>query len=77
MNYLHTSGVTWVASFERLASSGDHLCSEWLASGGDHLCTDGSLAAMATSAPSGWPAETTTSTPGSLTSGGDHLCTGG
>jgi hypothetical protein len=40
MNYLHTSRVAWVASSKRLAS------------GGDHLCTDGSLAAAATSAPS-------------------------
>jgi hypothetical protein len=65
MNYLHTSRVAWVASSERLAT------------GGDHLCTDSSLAAAATSAPSGSPAEVTTSAPGSLTSGGDHLCTGG
>jgi hypothetical protein len=37
MNYLHTSRVAWVASSERLASGGDHLCSERLASGGNHL----------------------------------------
>jgi hypothetical protein len=51
MNYLHTSRVAWVASSERLAS------------GGDHLCTDGSPAAAATSASSGSPAEATTSAP--------------
>jgi hypothetical protein len=61
MNYLHTSRVTWVASSERLAS------------GGDHLCTDGLPAAAATSAPSGSPAVATTFAPGSLPSGGDHL----
>jgi hypothetical protein len=61
MNYLHTSRVAWVASSERLAS------------GGDHLCTDGSPATAATSAPSSSPAEVTTSAPGSLPSGGDHL----
>jgi hypothetical protein len=72
MNYLHTSRVAWVASSERLASGGDHLCTD----GNDHLCTDGSLAATTTSAPSGSPAEATTSAMGSLTSGGDHLCTG-
>jgi hypothetical protein len=63
MNYLHTSRVAWVASSERLASGGDHLCSERLISGGDHLCTDGSPAPAATSAPSGSPAEATTSAP--------------
>jgi hypothetical protein len=53
MNYLHTSRVAWVASSERLASGGDHLCTDGspaaaatstpgsLTSGGDHLCTDG------------------------------------
>jgi hypothetical protein len=51
MNYLHTSRVGWVASSERLAS------------GGDHLCTDGSPEAAATSAPSGSPTEATTSAP--------------
>jgi hypothetical protein len=61
MNYLHTSRVAWVASSERLASEGDHLC------------TDGSPAAATTSAPSGSPVEATTSAPGSLPSGGDHL----
>jgi hypothetical protein len=64
MNYLHTSRAAWVASSERLAS------------GGDHLCIDGSPAATTTSAPSGSPAEATTSAMGSLTSGGDHLCAG-
>jgi hypothetical protein len=61
MNYLHTSRVAWVASSERLASGGSHLCSERLASGGDHLCTND------------LPAAATTSAPGSLPSGGDHL----
>jgi hypothetical protein len=64
MNYLHTSRATWVAS------------SEWLASGRNHLCTDGSPTTTTTSAPSGSPAEATTSATGSLTSGGDHLCAG-
>ena len=72
MNYLHTSRVAWVASSERLASEGDHLCTD----GSDHLCTDGSPAAMTTSALSGSPAEATTSATGSLTSGDDHLCAG-
>jgi hypothetical protein len=57
MNYLHTSRVAWEASSERLAS------------GGDHLYTDVSPTATATSAPSGSPAEATTSAPDSLTSG--------
>jgi hypothetical protein len=71
MNYLHTSRVAWVASSERLASKGDHLCTD----DSDHLCTDSSPAAAATtSAPSGSPAETTTSATGSLTSGDNHLC---
>jgi hypothetical protein len=48
MNYLHTSRITWVASSERLASEGDHLCTD----GSDHLCTDGPPAAVTTSAPS-------------------------
>jgi hypothetical protein len=88
MNYLHTSRVAWVASSERLAS------------GGDHLCTDGLLAATATSTLSGSLAEATTSTPTArqrrwrppllraacqrrrpplhrrLASGGNHLCAG-
>jgi hypothetical protein len=64
MDYLHASRAAWVASSVRLAS------------GGDHLCTDGSPAATTTSAPSGSPAEATTSATGSLTSGGDHLCAG-
>jgi hypothetical protein len=51
MNYLHTSRVAWVPSSERLASSGDHLY------------TDDSLAAAATSSPSGSPAEVTTYAP--------------
>jgi hypothetical protein len=72
MNYLHTSRVAWVASSERVASGGDHLCTD----GSDHLCIDGSPATMNTSAPSGSPAEATTSAMGSLTTGGDHLCTG-
>jgi hypothetical protein len=72
MNYLHTSRAAWVASSKRLASGGDHLCTD----GSDHLCTDGSSAAMTTSAPSGSPAEATTSATGSLTSDGDHLCAG-
>jgi hypothetical protein len=38
MNYLHTSRAAWVASSERFAS------------GGDHLCTDGLLATAAASA---------------------------
>jgi hypothetical protein len=42
-------------------------------SGGDHLCTNGSPAATTTLAPSGSPAEATTSATGNLTSGGDHL----
>jgi hypothetical protein len=62
MNYLHTSRVAWVASSERLASEGEHLC------------TDGSLATETTLALSGSPAEATTSAMGSLTSSGDHLC---
>ena len=62
MNYLHTSRVALEASSERLTS------------GGDHLCTDGSPTATTTSAPSGSPAEATTSATGSLTSDGDHLC---
>jgi hypothetical protein len=61
MNYLHTSRSTWVASSERLASRGNHLC------------TDDSPAATTTSAPSGSSAEATTSVLGSLPSGGDHL----
>jgi hypothetical protein len=85
MNYLHTSRVAWVASPERLASSGDHLYTDGppaatttsapsgSTSGSDHLCTDGSPAAVATFAPSGSPAEATTSALGSLPSGGDHL----
>jgi hypothetical protein len=72
MNYLHTSMAAWVASSKRLASGGDHLCTD----GSDHLCTDGSPAAVTTLAPSGSPAEATTSVMGSLTSGGDHLCVG-
>jgi hypothetical protein len=51
MNYLHTSRVAWVASYERLAS------------GGDHLCTGGSLEVATTSTPSGSPAEAATSAP--------------
>jgi hypothetical protein len=70
MNYLHTSRVAWVASSERLASEGDHLCTD----GSDQLYTDGLPAAATTSAPSGSLAEATTSATGSLTSGGDHLC---
>jgi hypothetical protein len=50
--------------------------SERLASGGGHLCTNGSPAATTTSTPSGSPAETTTSATDSLTSGSDHLCAG-
>jgi hypothetical protein len=72
MNYLHTSRAAWVASSERLASGGDHLCTD----GSDHLCTDGSPAVTTTSAPSGLLVEATTSATGSLTSGGDHLCVG-
>jgi hypothetical protein len=72
MNYLHTSRAAWVASSERLASGGDHLCTD----SNDHLCTDGSPAAMTTSSLSGSPAEATTSAMGSLTSSGDHLCVG-
>jgi hypothetical protein len=30
MNYLHTSRAAWVASSERLASGGDHLCTDGL-----------------------------------------------
>jgi hypothetical protein len=72
MNYLHTSRVAWIASSERLASEGDHLCTD----DSGYLYTDGSPAAATTSALSGSPAEATTSAAGSLTSGGDHLCAG-
>jgi hypothetical protein len=64
MNYLHASRTAWVASSERLAS------------GGDHLCTDGLSAATIASALSGSPTEATTSATGSLTSGLEHLCAG-
>jgi hypothetical protein len=80
MNYLHTSRVVWIASSERLASGGDHLCTDGsghlCTDGSGHHCTNGSPAAATTSAPSGSPAEVTTSEADSLTSGGDHLCAG-
>jgi hypothetical protein len=58
-----------VASSERLTSGGDHLSTD----GSGHLCTDDSPEATTALAPSGSPAEATTSATGSLTSGGDHL----
>ena len=73
MDYSAPAGSRWKLAPGSLTSGGDHLYSERPASGGGHLCTDVSPAAMTTSAPSGSPAEATTSTPGSLTSGGDHL----
>jgi hypothetical protein len=73
MNYLHTSRVTWVASSERLASGGDHLCTDGSPAAAATSTPSGSPAATATSAPSGSEAEATTSAPGSLPSGGDHL----